>query len=82
MAFPVFSAAGARWAVQYTTRATWAGSDGQWDGYSRSTRLEVAGLPSRLASLASVPDVVLAYAKAHPEEEVLGVSTGEIAAPR
>jgi hypothetical protein len=82
MALPIFDAAGARWTVQYTTHATWAGSDGGWGGYTRSVKLDLAGLPPPLASLAAFPDVAADYARAHPDEEVRGVSAGEIEAPK
>jgi len=82
MALPIFDAAGARWTVQYTTHATWAGGYGGWGGYTRSIKLDLAGLPPKLARLAAFPDVAVAYARAHPDEEVLGVSAGEIEAPK
>jgi hypothetical protein len=82
MAFPIFDAAGARWTVQYTTHATWAGGDGGWGGYTRSVKLDLAGLPPPLASLSAFPDVAAEYAHAHPDEEVRGVSAGEIEAPK
>jgi len=82
MALPIFDAAGAR-----LDRAVHDARDlgRQRRRVGRVLALRQAGPrgpPPKLARLAAFPDVAVAYARAHPDEEVRGVSAGEIEAPK
>jgi hypothetical protein len=55
----------------------WPASDGLWSGYTRSQRLELPKAPNVLATLRWVPEQVVRYAAAHPDEQVYGFSVGE-----
>jgi hypothetical protein len=82
MGIPTFGPEEARWSVQYTRNTAYAYGDDQWSAYTRSVRLDVPTVPARLAALATFPAVAIQYAKDHPHEEVLGVSSGVFVPPR
>lgn len=79
--YPIFSAQGVRWQVQFTGAASWAGTDHLTTGYARSVQVALDLIPAALSDAARLPKPAHHYLKAHPKEQVLGVSVGKISLP-
>ena len=80
--YPTFDAAGGHLIGQYSRPTVYMASDAISSVYSRSAAFELPAPPPKLSTVIRFPSVAIEYAKAHPGEVVLGVSSGDFPVPK
>ena len=82
LARPIFGGADLNWQVQFTARATWAGSYGDWAGYTRSVVLPLPEVPAKFRAFAALAERAKTLGLPHTDDVIAGVSAGNVHVPK